>query len=786
MIHSLYADNKSMKRKLWFILAFCLLCFSLVTQPLFVGAISERNQNRSIQQAKTSKNKSNKKQSTQKTPGLRFDALDLGQRQRPEQATGIILSFHKWPSEEEQSKISKKLKKEGLKLTKKFQSFKALVFSWKKLKTQNRAKNVCRKLSQLKDLNYCEPDALLHPNNTSDLSASQTEAGSPSCTDDCIHPQTPDQKAISEIQSIIQVTVPKESCELLPTEHQLKDGKLTDYWAQEMIGADLLREEIEKTPPLPEDKFLVAVFDSRIYDHGIYVQNLISHEGEQAVLPGLNTSQIQFFETEGSSQYMDVVEKLQNSTNRQNRGNTENSIESAVESMSKQLPSFINNSMNWKESQTIYEAMSKIHPPAILVKAAGNDYPWSLDPIDSQFSKNFDSILVGSLSPSGVVSDFSQEGEEVHILAPADRWLTSINSDGSYVKFGGTSGAAPLVTGSLASFEQLSGYHPTPAEAKLLLEQTAIPTIHSAFENPRRNGVGMLNAYKLGMVAKRLKEKCKKNDHCFKMEILNLKNYEFPIDKEDILEQTNKTFPQCSDEDQVQAISCADKKSAFKKLRQAVLLDIENISLLEKLHCVYTQEGFSENALNVEATIAAVTRSEDQLLKLSYRSKIEAVKIAQRVRSKVVTERLKDLALDPDEGLRQQIAIAAGLIGGTENLKLLKDLALDPDASVRNGVALGAGHIGGTEGSRLLKDLALDPDNNVMMGVAIGAGAIGGEEGSEILQVLFPDPNERGSVAHFAQEIGNLAGLKILRVLELDPDPEIRSLATETIQEFLD
>ena len=154
-----------MKRKLYLILAFCLLCFSLVTQPLFVGANSEQNQKQSVQQAKGSKNKSNQKQSTQKTSGSRFDVLSLGQRQRPEQATGIILSFHKYPSEEEQTRISKALKKEGLTLTKKFQSFKALVFSWKKLKTQKRAENVCRKLSQLKDLNYCEPDALLHPNS---------------------------------------------------------------------------------------------------------------------------------------------------------------------------------------------------------------------------------------------------------------------------------------------------------------------------------------------------------------------------------------------------------------------------------------------------------------------------------------------------------------------------------------------------------------------------------------------------------------------------------------------
>lgn len=152
------------KRKLEITPAFCVLCFSLVTQPLFVRAISERNQRQSVQQSK--------KQRTQKTSDSRFNALDL-------------------PA----------------------------------------------------------------------LSESETEADS-TCTDDCVHPQTSDQKTTFEIQNIIQAALPTESCELLPTEHQLKDGKLTDYWAQEMIGADLLREEIKKAPPLPEDKFLVAVFDS--------------------------------------------------------------------------------------------------------------------------------------------------------------------------------------------------------------------------------------------------------------------------------------------------------------------------------------------------------------------------------------------------------------------------------------------------------------------------------------------------------------------------------------------
>ena len=61
-------------------------------------------------------------------------------------------------------------------------------------------------------------------------------------------------------------------------------------------------------------------------------------------------------------------------------------------------------------------------------------------------------------------------------MAPGDYYLTSVDGDGNYRQFGGTSGATPLVTGSLAGFEWLSGYHPTAEEAKILLEKTAILT----------------------------------------------------------------------------------------------------------------------------------------------------------------------------------------------------------------------------------------------------------------------------------------------------------------------
>ena len=76
-----------------------------------------------------------------------------------------------------------------------------------------------------------------------------------------------------------------KDCKILSSNAGFFDGKLSDYWAQEMIGADLLREELNQAP-LPK-KHLVEVFDSPEDEHGLKVRNLISDHGKNAVLPEL-------------------------------------------------------------------------------------------------------------------------------------------------------------------------------------------------------------------------------------------------------------------------------------------------------------------------------------------------------------------------------------------------------------------------------------------------------------------------------------------------------------------
>ena len=221
------------------------------------------------------------------------------------------------------------------------------------------------------------------------------------------------------------------------------------------------------------------------------------------------------------------------------------------------LPSFINVSLVWHGS-SFGKAFKSLSPPSIIVTAAGNDYPDPIRPEKVQTSKE-GAIVVGSMAPDGSRSNFSNTHKEVHISAPSDYYITSASDKkGTYTKFSGTSGATPLVTGSLSGFEWLAGYHPTAEEAKLLLAKTAIPTL-SSNENPRTSGVGMVNAYKLGMVGKRLKATCGSNISCFK-----------------------------------------------EMIRKAALLNPSNKELWRSVACIYDSSDFTENAKGAMSIYKAI------------------------------------------------------------------------------------------------------------------------------------------------------------------------------------
>ena len=288
------------------------------------------------------------------------------------------------------------------------------------------------------------------------------------------------------------------------------------------------------------------------------------------------------------------------------------------------FPSFINHSMGWSESSArhygqksikipllgkvdhetpVYKGFRSVSPPSIHVVAAGNEHPTPLSEIKTSMSKNLGAIVVGAIGPDGRRSPYSSQGEEVHIMAPSSSPgmtnLTSANDDGRFRAFGGTSGATPLVTGSLAGFEWLAGYHPTAKEAKTLLAKTAIVTRYSG-SKPRKNGIGMVNAYKLAMVGKRLKAQCGRDLDCFRRKIKDAETYKFPEDP-GLAEALGQAFPQCSRDRCAQSNvnnppSCAGKDAALKRLRKAAFLNPSNRKHWRQIACIYSEGGFHKNS----------------------------------------------------------------------------------------------------------------------------------------------------------------------------------------------
>ena len=598
------------------------------------------------------------------------------------------------------------------------------------------------------------------------------------------------------------------TCGIIEAEHHFMGGGLSDYWAQELIGADLLREELEGIPA-PSQPHFISVFDT-FRSHSANVRNLISGKGPQAVLPELEDkiSVLGLMSDEDIS-YWDPFFQLRESGG---------------------IPSFINHSESWSvffdsEAMMRYEGFKSLSPYTIVAVSGGNLFPYFIDKIQSQASKDFNAILVGSLSPFGLVSEFSQEGEEVHILAPSDDYLISADSDGERSLFGGTSGAAPLVTGALAGFEWISGYHPTAEEAKILLEKTAISTLHF-HERPRLNGAGVLNAYKISRLAARLSEMCQSND-CFRREIRRDENYLFHEDtglKEDLA----RAFPSCSferaleeeagaddfhrfnpafeqapreeaeqnfrrqselfvEQTPAKGASCESKAEVFKNLRREYLLSPERGELLESLSCIYREAGFEQNALMMDSLALALETSLGSVLSSllqkakgqpNYRAAV--IRLIGNIGGEEALSLLKPLIQDEDPEARRACALAAGSIGGDEGLDLLTQLIQDETSiRVKKAIAVAVGRIKGPRALALLTKLAQDEDPEVRRVCAFEAGRIGGDEGLDLLTQLIQDETfimVKEAVVVAVGRIGGPRALALLTKLAQDEDPAVRRI----------
>ena len=234
---------------------------------------------------------------------------------------------------------------------------------------------------------------------------------------------------------------------------------------------------------------MIAVWDSnRISPHGSKVGHTIAGPRPSAVIP-LHT-QIPYYE-------LALINY--------------NRLYQSCERLGIFCPNYINISMGeWHNTPNMLNIISTMSSRgSTIITSAGNRSQTPSELIKSQAAQSSRVLMATAIDSKGFPTLFTSYNHAAAIAVPTGRRneMRSYDSDGKERVFGGTSAAASLTTGSFGGFTFLSDYSPGNHEGALLLEKTAIPLPFLPSTNLL--GKGILNSYKIGMVALRLKQQCK-------------------------------------------------------------------------------------------------------------------------------------------------------------------------------------------------------------------------------------------------------------------------------------
>lgn len=331
-----------------------------------------------------------------------------------------------------------------------------------------------------------------------------------------------------------------------------KSNNVSDFWAQNLVALDLAQELVKKNDPAIRP--VVHIWDELI-DRAEPEEGRVSHAYSVASFFELGAQSSTQFAKLGQNH--DVIYDVRAYT------------KAANELPSSEFTQLVNMSAGWRTyTDTIKQALEfAISKKAVIVKAAGNDpYRGSQDtefqPEDSRW------VRVGSLTPEGLISDFSAIRGDWIVYAPADRYLTAKASpSGQFTAFDGTSGAAPLVTGALANYLALS----PKADRKHLQSELKKSALHFLNAKGKANH-DVLNAYALVLKALpielSLAEKVQNENHFSKaLQVL----------------QSTKA-------------SCESQKEAFQILRKNFYMN-PTVDAAEVLASLYKAQGWSRESL---------------------------------------------------------------------------------------------------------------------------------------------------------------------------------------------
>jgi hypothetical protein len=349
--------------------------------------------------------------------------------------------------------------------------------------------------------------------------------------------------------------------------------KLTPFWGQEYIGSDLIRKEIESTNmDLPKVK--VALFDTGFErdhinvaeevvvvpkkngrrkmtaHHGTSIANLINGSGQHRVT---DLSEYVGLYATGSYYFAYPFLKFEKNEN---------------------FPKIISNSTAWKDEGTVDIAKKAYDKNILWFLAAGNKHPQKV----SSMEANSMALLVGSMAPSGLQSLGSQADSRALILAPGNSELATINGKGEEVLFGGTSGATPMVAGTMVNIAAVLPSI-TREQTFTLLQKTSFLSAENTLGDLTQPG--LLNSYKAFKVALRVKSICHNDNDCITNELNKDSTYKFSKEK----------LITCDD---YKRLSCNGRLSVLEKMRKNALLGNKEQDLV--LSCAYLTEGFQKNA----------------------------------------------------------------------------------------------------------------------------------------------------------------------------------------------
>lgn len=154
-----------------------------------------------------------------------------------------------------------------------------------------------------------------------------------------------------------------------------------------------------------------------------------------------------------------------------------------------------------------------------------------------------------------------------------------------------------------------------------------------------------------------------------------------------------------------------------------------------------------------------------------------------------VVQGLAGALRDPEAELREQAALAIGILNGRSAVKELTTALQDPDPDVRGAAATALGKVAGADEGQSLIPLVSDEASVVRSRALKAIGVLRVKQAGPVLRELF-EANRRRDLGLKALDslarVGDPAQLELFRELVQDPDTERRRLALEGLARVAD